>query len=61
MKFYSTEDVAEMFHIHPNTVRRHIKEGRLPAHRSGRKWIFTESDIEQYLKKAEPDNEKKSV
>lgn len=31
----TTEDVAEILDLHVDTVRRYVREGRIPAHRLG--------------------------
>jgi len=38
---------AELFGVHPNTIRNRIKEGKLPAIRSGRNIIrIKQTDLE---------------
>ena len=48
-KYYSTEEVSRMLGLHVNTIRRHVKEGRLKAYRFGRQWRFTEEDLQEYM------------
>ena len=48
-KYYSAQDVADMLGLHINTVRNHIKAGRLQGRRAGRQWRFTEEDIKKYM------------
>ena len=49
-KYYSTEEVSKMLGLHVNTIRRHVKDGRLKAYRFGRQWRFTEEDLKHYMK-----------
>ena len=57
MAIESTEDrlltvpeVAERLRVHPITVRRHIKAGRLRAVRVGRSVRVRASDVDAYLR-----------
>lgn len=50
--FYSVEQIAQMLHMHPKTVQRYIREGKLRAAKIGKSWrvsghdlsLFTEAD-----------------
>ena len=37
---YTTEDVARILAVTPSTVRRHIRQGRLPASKIGLKRYY---------------------
>ncbi|WP_164975643.1 helix-turn-helix domain-containing protein [Sphingobium fluviale] len=39
------KDAADLLCVHPNTLRRWIKIGRVPAVRLGRHWRFIEADL----------------
>ena len=45
-EFLSVEDVSAMLRITPQTIRRHIREGKLPAARFGRFWRVRRTDLE---------------
>jgi excisionase family DNA binding protein len=48
-------DVAEAAHYlkaNPNTIRVWVRAGRLRASRSGRKLVFTQEDLEEFLQPA---------
>ncbi len=45
----TVNEVAERLKVHPITVRRHIKAGRLRALRAGRSIRVRASDLEEYL------------
>lgn len=48
-KFYSVNQIAEMFELHPKTVRRYIKEGKLQARKVGGEWRVTEAELKALL------------
>jgi len=39
---------------HPETVRRWIRSGRLPAHRQGNRLFVTRADVEAQVERSEP-------
>lgn len=43
------ENVAKQLGLHPKTVRKHITDGRLKAHKVGRQWRVRGSDLEVFL------------
>jgi excisionase family DNA binding protein len=45
--YYTLAEAAEMLKLHPQTLRRWIREGRLPAKRFGRQFRLMPEDIEQ--------------
>jgi excisionase family DNA binding protein len=48
-RLLTVAEVAERLRVHPITVRRHIKDGRLRAVRVGRAVRVRESDLEAFL------------
>ncbi|MDD4312846.1 MAG: helix-turn-helix domain-containing protein [Eubacteriales bacterium] len=50
--YYTVEQIAQMLHIHPKTVQRYIREGKLRAVKVGKGWrvgghdlsVFTEGE-----------------
>ena len=48
-RFLTVAEVAERLKVHPITVRRHIKAGRLRAVRFGRAVRIRESDLDAYV------------
>lgn len=48
--FYSIEDIAAHLAVSDKTVRRWIKSGDLIAHRIGRQWRISRTDLETFLK-----------
>jgi len=53
MVFYSVEKVAEMLDLHPQTIRRWIKEGKLKATKPGQSYKIRKEDLEELLKNKE--------
>jgi len=47
---YTTEQVANLLQIHPLTVLKYLKEGKLKGVKLGRIYRVRESDIEAFLK-----------
>ena len=45
---YTSQDVAELVCVHPETVRRLAREGRMPgAYKIGSRWRFARERIEE--------------
>ena len=49
MKFYTVNEVAEMLSVHPETIRRNLKSGKLKGNKVGKDWRVEESAIRQFL------------
>ena len=46
---YTVQEVAEILHKTPTTVRKYIKDGELRAKQVGRPWYITERALEEFL------------
>lgn len=46
-EYYTIYEVADLLKVHHTTIRRAIREGRLKAHRIGKKWFINRKDIER--------------
>lgn len=46
---YTVEQVAEMFHRPTEFVADLARDNKLPGRKVGRRWMFTESDVQTYL------------
>lgn len=46
-EYYTIYEVADLLKVHHKTVRRMIKDERLPAQRLGREWRIKRDDIEK--------------
>jgi len=59
MKVYSVTDLANLFQVNPETIKRSVRKGIFPApQRIGRKWRWHEEVISAWLK--EPADPQKS-
>jgi excisionase family DNA binding protein len=47
--YYTTEEIAKMLTIHVVTVRRWIREGKLPAILLGKSYRVTKEDLRRFL------------
>ncbi|MBU0577786.1 helix-turn-helix domain-containing protein [Patescibacteria group bacterium] len=48
-QIYTTEQVAKLLQIHPLTVLKYIKQGKLHGVKLGRVYRMRESDIQKFL------------
>ncbi|MBU0999471.1 helix-turn-helix domain-containing protein [Patescibacteria group bacterium] len=48
METYTVEEVAQALKLHPYTIRRLSREGRIPAFKFGGQWRFRKSEIEAW-------------
>jgi excisionase family DNA binding protein len=48
-RLLTSEQVAQMLQVHPLTVLKYIKAGKLKGIKLGRVWRFREKDVEQFL------------
>jgi excisionase family DNA binding protein len=46
----TTKDVAEYLHIHPLTVHKYAREGKIPAFKIGTDWRFHKKYIEKWIR-----------
>lgn len=44
-KFYTVDQIAEMLGMHPKTIRKFIREGKLKANKVGKQWRVTGNDL----------------
>ena len=58
-KFFRTEQVANILQVHPFTILKFIKEGKLKGIKLGRVYRIKESDIKKFLEERMTKNEKK--
>ena len=55
-RLMTVTDVAEWLQVHPNTVRRHIKAGKLRSVHVGRHVRILKGDLESYLQPESDDH-----
>lgn len=47
--YYTVEQISDMLHIHPKTIQRYIREGRLRATKVGKGWRITGHDVSVFV------------
>ncbi len=52
--FLSTEEAAQLINVHPNTIVRWIKSGKLPSSKIGREYRIPREAIDNRVKRAAP-------
>ena len=50
-EFLLVWEVADILRISPKTVRRKIRAGLIKAQMSGKAWLVTRSDLDDYISK----------
>ncbi len=48
-RLLTPEEVADMFGFHEESVRRLCRQGKLPAAKVGRKWLFDPDILERWI------------
>ena len=48
-KYYTVDQIAEMIELHPKTIQRYIREGRLSAQKIGKSWRVTGHDLSTFM------------
>lgn len=46
------KDLCDLLHVHPSTVYRLIKKGKIPSFRIGSDWRFRRDQIERWMAEA---------
>lgn len=50
MKTLNLEQAAAFLHMHPYTVMQKVHAGEIPAAKPGKRWVFIEDDLADYLR-----------
>lgn len=48
-KFYTVDQISEMLNIHPKTVRKYVREGKLRGTKVGKQWRITGHDLSLFV------------
>ncbi len=48
LKLYSVSDLSGILKLHPKTIIRFIKEGKIKAKKIGRSWMVSEEELKNY-------------
>ncbi len=49
MKYYSAQEVADMFNVSLRTIRRYLKAGKLEHKKFGKSTLIPEDTIKKYM------------
>ena len=52
--YYSVAQIAEMLHMHPKTIQRYIREGRLQANKFGKSWRVSGHELSRFAEETAP-------
>ncbi len=55
LKLYPVEELAELLSIQEATVRKILREGRLPGRKLAKRWYVSEDSLKAYFQQSEPD------
>ena len=47
--YYTVEQISDMLNIHPKTIQRYIREGKLHASKIGKSWRITGHDLSVFV------------
>jgi len=59
IKAYDVQEIARIFDMTPQSIRKFIREGRIKGRKVGTRWYVTEEAIRDYLMGVDNDNENK--
>ncbi len=48
-KYYTVVQISEMLKIHPKTIQRYIRDGKLLANKIGKSWRITGHDLSVFI------------
>lgn len=55
LKLYPVEELATLLNIQESTVRKILREGRIPGRKMAKRWYVSEDSLRAYFSQAEPD------
>ena len=48
-RFYTVEEISDALDMHPKTVQRYIREGKIKATKVGKAWRVLEKDFRAFM------------
>ena len=54
MKTLNLHEAAAFLHMHPEEVRSRTKRGLIPGAKVGRRWVFIENDLAEFVRSLYP-------
>lgn len=55
-RYLTIEQAAELLHLHPDTVRRFLRQKRLPGKKVGHEWRISSEALDNFMQSREADN-----
>ena len=52
-QYYTVEQVAKLLSMHPKTIQRYIREGKLQASKIGKSWCITGHNLSEFVEKTD--------
>ena len=52
-KYYTVNQIAELLTLHPKTIQRYIREGKIIAKKVGKRWCVSEHDLKNFVGSSE--------
>lgn len=52
--YAGVDEISERLNIHPESVRRLIRQAKLPAIKFGNKWLVEKATLEQFASRYDP-------
>ncbi len=59
MQTFTLDEAAKYLKIHPTTLQSRAKQGIIPGCRIGRRWVFLEADLADYIRNSYPEHGKR--
>jgi excisionase family DNA binding protein len=54
LKLYPVEELATLLNIQESTVRKILREGRIPGRKLAKRWYVSEDSLQAYFRQPEP-------
>lgn len=51
IEMLTIDEVSAVLRVHPETLRRFIREGKINAHKIGRRKLISKEEMEKFIKK----------
>src|SRR5580692_297253 len=54
MKSFDLQEAADFLRMHPEELRSRAKRGLIPGAKTGRRWVFLEADLADFVRSLYP-------
>lgn len=52
-KYYTVEQAANLLSLHPKTIQRYVREGKIRANKIGKSWCIAGRDLRAFAEKSD--------